>query len=284
MLETIRQYARNKLIQSGEIGHYRNKHLDYFTELSKTLRPKLWREEQVSWMDYLEREHDNLRAALEWSTCEGCDNQQAIKGMEIAANIFTFWLVRGYWSEALDWMQKLKALETGDAIENNVKTRLVYSLGFITKEMGDIHKAQRYFEDALKMAQTKDDSSSEAYALVGLGEVSMIERFLPDAETYLEKSLKIFEKLDDKVGLAIAYSRLGSLMSDKHGDENNRKYFLESLRICRELGMFWAWPALSRRWAALKRTPEIKNKGGLTSKKAWLSSGNPRTNLALPAR
>ena len=236
MLETIRQYARNKLIQSGEIEEYRNRHLNYFADLSATIGPELWRSEQVTWMDRLETEHDNLRTALEWSMCEGCEKEHVIAGMRIATSIFIFWLVRGYWSEGLQWMQKLYELPSIKTIDENVKTRLIYSIGFMIKEIGDIHSARDYFKEALELSQEKDDTYSQAYALLGLGESGMIERFIDDADDYIEQSLKLFRMLDDKIGIAIALSRQGALALDKKGYEEARAYYLENLSICREIG------------------------------------------------
>ena len=217
MLETIRQYARNKLIQFNEIEEYRNRHLNYFADFCAMVGPELWRSDQVNWMDRLEAEHDNLRVALEWSMCEGCGNDHIISGMRIATSIFIFWLVRGYWSEGLQWMQKIYALPSVKEINENVKSRLIYSIGFMIKEIGDIHSAKDYFEEALELSRSKGDKYSQAYALLGLGEVSMIERFMEDAQDYIGQSLKLFRSLDDKVGIAIALSRKGGIAWERKG-------------------------------------------------------------------
>ena len=90
MLETIRQYAREKLIQSGEIEFSRRKHLVYYTEFTAETAPKLWQANQREWMDRLEEEHDNLRAALEWSLCEECGDDLLLMGMRIAIGRLLF--------------------------------------------------------------------------------------------------------------------------------------------------------------------------------------------------
>jgi len=234
MLETIRQYARNKLIQSGEIEALRHHHLEYYADFCRKANPQLWRAQQVRWMDRLEEEHDNLRAALEWSMCESCGQGQILAGMHIAADIFIFWLVRGYWSEGLDWMRRLLELPAAAGIEDPVKTRLTYSIGFLVKEIGDLHSAKKYFLEALEASG--ENGSARAYALLGLGEVSMIEKFDDTAAGYIDQSLAIFRALNDPVGLALALSRKANLAADKQGYEQAKAYYQENLAICRELG------------------------------------------------
>ncbi|MDK2982410.1 MAG: hypothetical protein PWQ55_2757 [Chloroflexota bacterium] len=237
MLETIRQYARNKLIQSGESGQLRDRHLRTFARFSEKVALQLWQTDQVQWMDRLEEEHDNIRAALEWSLCEGCAKEHVMLGVRLAVNIFLFWLVRGYWSESLDWMRKLRAHpKIQDAQEPEV-IRLVYSIGFIIKEMGDLHAARDSFEQALTMARAAQDQRSQGYALLGLGEVAMMERFLEPAKAYIDESLTIFRALNEPLGLALTLSRKGGLASDSKGDyEEAKKYYQENLKICRDVG------------------------------------------------
>lgn len=237
MLETIRQYARNKLIQSGESGRLRDRHLRTLSKLSDRIAPQLWQTDQVRWMDRLEEEHDNIRAALEWSLCEGCGKEHVMLGVHLADNIFLFWLVRGYWSECLDWMRKLRAhSQLQDAQDTDV-IRLVYSIGFIIKEMGDLHAARDCFEQALTMARAAQDQRSQGYALLGLGEVAMMERFLDPAKAYIDESLAIFRALDEPLGIALTLSRKGGLASDSKGDyEQAKKYYQENLKICRDVG------------------------------------------------
>jgi predicted ATPase/predicted Ser/Thr protein kinase len=236
MLETIRQYARNKLIQSGESEAIRDRHMECYAEFADRVAPELWRGEQVKWMDRLEEDHDNLRAALEWSLCETCGKEHTLAGLRIAASIFVFWLVRGYWSEGLDWMLKLLAHPLIIDLKDPIKNRLIYSAGFITKELGDLHSARKYFEEALNAARQQQDQRTLAFALLGLGEIAMIERFSDKAGTLIDQSLTIFRSLDDQVGIALALSRKGGLTADRQGYEKAKLYYQENLAVCRNLG------------------------------------------------
>jgi tetratricopeptide (TPR) repeat protein len=236
MLETIRQYAREKLIQSGEIEFLRRRHLEYYTSFTGKIAPELWRGKQVFWMDRLEQEHDNLRVALEWSLCGECGPDLLIPGIRIAGAVSLFWLVRGHWSEAWTWMRRL--LENPDAadLHDPEKTRLLYAAGFIVKSLGDILKSKELFELAAREARAQQDQSGHAYALLGLGEVAINEHALQDANKFIEQSMVIFRSLDDPVGMLLAFADKGTIAADSQGYDKAREYFNENLKICRELG------------------------------------------------
>jgi non-specific serine/threonine protein kinase len=236
MLETIRQYAREKLIQSSEIEFLRRRHLEYYAALAEKIAPELWRSRQVYWMDVLEVEHDNLRAALEWSQCSECGQDLLLQGMRLAGSVSLFWLVRGHWSEAWAWMRRLLNSTDARELHDPAKTRLVFSAGFIVKSLGDIPQSRALFDQAAKEARAQQDLSGHAYALLGLGEVALNEHFLEDAEKFIEQSMVIFKGLNDQVGLLLAYADKGNMAADNQGYDLAREYFNENLKICREIG------------------------------------------------
>jgi predicted ATPase/DNA-binding SARP family transcriptional activator len=102
MLETIRQYANEKLLESRESDIVRSRHLGAFVSLAMKSEPHLRSHQQVEWMDHLETEIDNLRAALEWAM-EG----DVLEGLSLATSIFWFWFIRGYRVEGEQWLRKL---------------------------------------------------------------------------------------------------------------------------------------------------------------------------------
>ncbi len=236
MLETIRQYAREKLVQAGEIEFLRRRQLEYYADLTEKIAPELWRAKQVHWMDVLELEHDNLRAALEWSQCGECGRDLLLQGIRLAGSVSLFWLVRGHWSEGWTWMRRLLDNPDTRDLQHPAKTRLLYTAGFIVKSLGDIPQSKLLFEQAAKEARAQQDLSGHAYALLGLGEVAINEHFLEKAEEFIEQSMTIFKGLDDKVGLLVAYADKGSMAADNQGYDLAREYFNENLKICREIG------------------------------------------------
>ena len=267
MLETIRQYAREKLIQSGEIEFSRRKHLVYYTEFTAEAAPKLWQANQREWMDRLEEEHDNLRAALEWSLCEECGDDLLLMGMRIASAVSYFWLVRGHWSEAWYWMKGLLDNPQSTEMKNEEKTQLLYSAGFLVKEMGDVNIACDLFSQALKEARAIKDQRSQGYAFLGLGEIALNEHNMADAETHIEQALKIFRSLDDKVGILLTLSYKGGIAADQQGYDKAKEYLLENLKICREIGHELG---IAGTLVALGR---IETYHGDKEQREWLSSG-----------
>ena len=236
MLETIRQYARNKLIDEGEMRDLRKRHLDFYSDFVLETAPKLWRSRQIYWMDRLEAEHDNLRAALEWSLCAECGAELLEKGMRIAAGISLFWLVRGYWSEAWSWMQSLMDSPLFGEVDGSSKSQLLYAAGFLVKEIGDVHRSRELFGQALETAEKQADESGKAYALLGLGEIAMNEHYMDEARDYIDRSMEIFTRLEDDVGMLLALADKGGIAADQEGYEVAGEYYEQNLAICRKLG------------------------------------------------
>ena len=236
MLETIRQYAREKLIQSGEIEFSRRKHLAYYAEFTAEVAPQLWHANQREWMDRLEEEHDNLRAALEWSLCEDCGEDLLPMGMRIAAAIAYFWLVRGHWSEAWDWMKELLEAPGAAEMKNEVKTQLLYSAGSLVKDLGDVNMAKDLFSQTLKDSRAMKDQRSQAFALLGLGEIALNAHAIPEAKTHIDHALTIFRTMDDKIGILLALADKGGIAADTQGYDKAKEYYRENIKICREIG------------------------------------------------
>lgn len=235
MLQTIRQYAGEKLIQSSEMEALRNRHLSYYADFTRAAAPQLRQSDQNFWMDRLEEEHDNLRAALEWSLSS--DDVECIKaGMRIAASSTLFWIVRGHWNEAWNWMQKLLQTPAVQSMQCIEKTQLLYSSGFLVKELGDIHVAKDLFTQALQEARTQQDAHSQGFALLGLGKLATIEHFFEEAGKLIDQSLAIFRSLQEKEGLAMALAEKGTITADREGYPAARPYFQENLELCREIG------------------------------------------------
>jgi len=236
MLETIRQYAREKLIQAGEIEFSRRKHLAYYADFTAEVAPQLWQANQKAWMDQLEEEHDNLRAGLEWSLCENCGEDLLMMGMRIAAAVSYFWLVRGHWSEAWDWMKELLEAPGSAEMKNEVKTQLLYSAGFLVKDLGDVNIAKDLFSQALKESRTMQDQRSQAFALLGMGEIALNVHSIPEAETHIDQALTIFRTLNDETGILLALADKGGTAADRQEYNKAKEYYRENIKICREIG------------------------------------------------
>ena len=106
LLETIRQYARDHLMETGRGVEVRDLHLTYFAQLSANAQPHLRAKGMVEWLDRLEQEHDNLRVALEWAL-----SSDIVVGLKIVADLLWFWHIRGLFEEVVALLEKLLAAE-----------------------------------------------------------------------------------------------------------------------------------------------------------------------------
>jgi predicted ATPase len=106
LLETVRQYALERLREGGEEAQWRGRHLAHFVAVTEEAEPQLTGADQRTWLERLEAEHDNLRSALAWSSTAGGD---AARGLRLAGAFWWFWYVRGYFGEGRRWLSALLA-------------------------------------------------------------------------------------------------------------------------------------------------------------------------------
>jgi non-specific serine/threonine protein kinase len=123
LLETVREFVRGKLVEAGEADAARRRHATFYLGLAERGDPELRGPKQASWLDRLEAEHDNLRAALEWSLSQEKDEA----GLRLAGALSGYWHGRGYLSEGREWLDARHAASRGhmDAIIDPLETRRV---------------------------------------------------------------------------------------------------------------------------------------------------------------
>ena len=181
--ETIRQYARDKLFESGEGKNIRDRHLEFFIRFAETAEPKLRSAEQLVWLDRLETEHDNLRTALAWSL----ESDYSESALRLSGALFYFWLLRGYVSEGQKWLDDALALA-----------------------------ARRQPGGAA--AETRPDMAQRAKVLVGDAYMRLaLLSDLTGARQRLEESMGLWRELGDKWWIAVALAFFG-LMTGITGD------------------------------------------------------------------
>jgi tetratricopeptide (TPR) repeat protein len=225
MLETIRQYAREKLLEAGGSEVVRQRHLAYFVKLAEQAEPELYRSNQLRWLNRLDDELDNLRMALEWALIN-----DVAAGLRIAAIPWRFWLVRSYFREIGEWLAGL--LERYNKVDAcHVQALAVYSSCIFRQ--GNFPEMIRIAEQSLQMARALSDQGLEAFSLSFLGIFTILQGNQGAGGPLLEQSLAIYRALGDKIGQANALEWL----SINHGDmERAIDSSKESLRLYRELG------------------------------------------------
>jgi predicted ATPase/DNA-binding winged helix-turn-helix (wHTH) protein len=168
-LETVRQYAGERLLQSGEAERLRDRHLVFFTELAERAEPELTRAAQVKWLSRLQREHDNLRLALEW--CLAAPERGA-QSVELAAALSWFWLKRGYFREGQEYLER--ALSAGGNTPPVLRARALMSLGSITFFQGDFVRTRVILEESATLGRAAGDLSVVGFSL-GMMAVAALE-------------------------------------------------------------------------------------------------------------
>jgi len=188
LLETIRQYGRDRLVRSGEVDALGSAHLAYFLAFALEAEPRIIGPEQTAWLNRLDLEHDNLRSAMDWALADASRSED---GLRLATSLWWFWTKRGYFTEGEQRLnQALAAHATaGAAMEAPALIGLVH----LTMFRGDWEKSRGYIAQALTASRAAGDLWAEAYALDHLAlveaEAGALHRCAPLARQARELAL-----------------------------------------------------------------------------------------------
>jgi predicted ATPase/class 3 adenylate cyclase/DNA-binding XRE family transcriptional regulator len=235
MLDTIREYARERLVQSGPEGELRAAHAQHFVALAEAAEPHLTGAQQVMWLARLEREHDNLRAVLRWTQ----ESKTTVVGLRLAAALGPFWHVRGHLSEGRTWLHSL--LAEGQSHETGVeatavRAKALLGAGALAREQGAYAEVTALVEESLTLFWQQGDKRGIARSLRELGGVALAHDDLEQARVLYEQSLALFRELDDKEGIASSLMGLAGLLYRQGDHAQARALWEEALALFRELG------------------------------------------------
>jgi non-specific serine/threonine protein kinase len=159
-LETVRQYGRERLVRSGDAERMWDRHLDFFFALVRRAEPQLLSPGQVAWLDRLQGEYANLRAAIEW--CLETP-RHAITGLEFAAALLWFWSKRGYVGEGRQWLDR--ALEAGSGASPELRAKALNGVGHLTTFQLDCEAGRIALRESLDLAREAGDNAAVAWSL-----------------------------------------------------------------------------------------------------------------------
>ena len=167
-LETIREYAMEKLVEGGESALLCDRHLDIFLARAEEAAPKLGESYQQLWLNWLEGERDNLRAALSWSLQDGMGSHHIEKGLRLAIALVRFWEIRGSVQEAMTWFERLLA-KTDEQISPLVRVNTLVFISFLAMFLGNQQDAFDYGKKAVKLSEEMIPENKPAltFALAG---------------------------------------------------------------------------------------------------------------------
>jgi non-specific serine/threonine protein kinase len=273
-LETIREYARDRLAEAEEERAYRSRHHAYFLALAEEADTRLTGPEQGTWLRRLGAEHENLRAAL---STDGATRDPRL-ALRLAGVLGRYWYMSARWSEgrqvysalfsrldafagtadeanALNWAGNLAKLQ-GDYVEakNHLERSLeirrdlndpigvaasLNNLGAVAKDQGDFARARELHGESLAIRRRVGDRDAISVSLHNLGLVAQLQGDYAGARAFLEESLAICRDVGDPSGVAAALSNLG-VLAEAHDDFAQALAYLEEcLTIRREMGDRW---------------------------------------------
>ncbi len=227
MLETVREYALERLVQAGEEPAARQRHAAYALDLAEQADP--WQALPQPWLDRLQGEHDNLRAALTWSMAR--DPETALR---LAGALWRFWSQRGYWSEGREWLAQ--ALASATASPPAARADALNGAGTLAVEQGDFPQARRSHEESLILAEQSGDARRVARALRALGIVASNQSQLDRAAELFAEALVRVRAFDDQPAIGRCLNDLG-LVAERQGSHHHAiAYYEEALTVTRATG------------------------------------------------
>lgn len=230
LLEVVHVFATEQLVNTGEDPLWRQAHCDYFLKLAEAAEGYLDGPQQGEYLEGLERNHSNLRAAMRWST------DPTIR-MRYAAALWRFWLARSYLSEGRRWLEDALA-DSSDSNSNSgsvLSAKVLNGLGVLASSQGDYAKAQQYLEVAIDLFRTHGDELGLADAQTNLGSIFRDKGEWELALHCYEQSLTIWEQSNNRRGIAGASNNVGMILRDRKQFAEAEKHFLRSLQVYEEL-------------------------------------------------
>lgn len=240
LLETIRQYARERLLEAGGGEEVRERHLQYYLKLSERAEPELRGPYQIAWLDRLEDEVDNIRAALEWSFDVNVE-----AGLRILSALLWFWHIRSGKVEGIEWLER--ALAT-DAQERDgtppslaramIRGKALNAVGTLMIMHGDSERACQLSRESLALHEELGPAGrlGVAHALWNLAQGDSYHEDLDQASALAERSLRLYREAGDKFGVAQCLDHLGSYALIRADYSRAKQLWEEDLALRREIG------------------------------------------------
>ncbi len=232
LLETVRQYGLDKLMERGEGISLRERHSDYFLQFAVRSAPLLLGHEQAETLYHLEAEHDNIRRALEWRLG---DMEGASQSLKFGANLWRFWMMHAHLFEGRAYLKE--ALEqSGANVESPDFANTLIGAGVLAWCQGDPEEATYYYKRSLTLLRALGDRQGEGNALNNLGLVLMEQGDYASARQLYEEALAIRRAIQHEVGIHVSLNNLGNLAFYLGDYESAWERYQESLELRRQMG------------------------------------------------
>lgn len=235
LLETVRQYGVEKLSEAGETRETNKRHANFFADLAEMADPQLRGSKQVEWLETLDLEHDNLRAALGWCAQEG----EANLAYRLVGALGWFWFMRGHWSEAQRWLDG--ALSTGEDSSPLLRAKAVYRVRGLEIVRGNLGGNVEPVEEALVTCRDHGDLQGIAWCLNILGQAGTWRDTLRESgHRRLLESIDLFRQLEDDWGVAWSHRYLAQMAEISGNFKESIRLHKEALKGFEEVGDAWS--------------------------------------------
>jgi predicted ATPase/class 3 adenylate cyclase len=234
MLETIREYGLEQLNASGESEALWRTHAAYYLALAEQAAPYLTGSEQGVWLERLERNHDNLRAALGWARERG----DVALGLRPSGALWRFWYTRGYLSEGRGWLEGMLTLSerTDDPAIGSMRTQALYGAATLASTQNDFDRALALWEASLALSRDVGDKAVAASALNALGLTALQRGDVERAATLFGESLALARDVGEPWGIARTLLSLGQTAYVRGDYARAQALFEECLELMRRAG------------------------------------------------
>ncbi len=230
MLETIREFAGEKLNAAGDAETLRDRHRDYFLAFAETAEPNLTGADQAQWLRRLEADHDNFRAGLNHSLVDVGSGT----ALRLCASLQRLWWTRGHFSEGRDWSRRVLAKAGGDD-RTAQRAKVLNGAGILAHLQGDYPAARAHHEESLAIRRQLGDRKDIATSLAGVGMVACDQGDFDAARSLGEESLALSREIGDRRGIARSLNNLGNVANDQIDYPAAQRFYQECLEILREL-------------------------------------------------
>jgi predicted ATPase/DNA-binding SARP family transcriptional activator/DNA-binding CsgD family transcriptional regulator len=231
MLEPVRQYAQEKLEESGETQATKHAHAEYFLALAEEAEPRLWGSGDKAWFYRLEAEHDNMRAALFWTV----EHEEAELALRLSGALRWFWRARGYHGEGRRWLER--ALSEEGRTSAQARAKALDGVGWLASEQRDIDRVKVVAEEGLKLC---NEAGIGGVILADfknlLGEAAWLRGDHERAAELFEEGLVLHREARNTRGVAWSVCSLAVVSSEQGDYERAKELYEEGVALAREMG------------------------------------------------
>jgi non-specific serine/threonine protein kinase len=225
MLETVREFALEQLVAADEEAMVRDRHASWFVAVAEQARQSIWGEQQRAWVDRLEPEHPNLRAALDWLIGHGA----ADSAVRLAGGLMGFWFIQGHLQDGARWLEM--ALATGDGGDPDARVWALFGAGILRWAQGDFAAAEAHGRHGLAIAEEHGLVFGEAMSLFLIHDTLMTEGRLDEAIVVGERAVARMRAAGNQTWLAYALADVGLSLALAGHAERGEAWIAEGLAL-----------------------------------------------------